>query len=296
MFDSRTEAWEAVGLAAEIRRREVRRARAQAAVLLPLFASVIVAYSQRKHIFAPSADTPVRIAAVLAVVILGWAVARDVGRAAAPTFFRHLDPPTAGTVGFLIRLATIAVTLLVALSIAQVSPSTVLAGSAFTAVILALAAQQTLGNLFAGVVLVSARPFRVGERLRLQAGGLAGEVEGVVSSLGLLYTTLARGEDRVMVPNSVVLGAAVAPRREPDGVDVSVRLGPDMRPTQVQAILDERITTPTRDAATVLIEEIDGDDLVVRIRATPENPVDGARLADEVVEALSIHARAQRHE
>lgn len=49
-------------------------------------------------------------------------------------------------------------------------------------------------------------------------------------------------------------------------------------------------------AATVLIEEIDGDDLVVRIRATPENPVDGARLADEVVEALSGHTRTQKQE
>jgi small conductance mechanosensitive channel len=138
--------------------------------------------------------------------------------------------------------------------------------------ILGLAAQQTLGNLFAGVVLVSARPFGVGERLRLQAGGLAGEAEGVVSSLGLLYTTLARRGGPSHVPNSVVLGAAVVPLREPDAVDVSVRLGHGMRPTQVQAILDERITTPTRAAATVLIEEIDGDNLVVRIRATPEIP------------------------
>ena len=59
--------------------------------------------------------------------------------------------------------------------------------------ILGLAAQQTLGNLFAGTVLLSARPFRVGERVRLQGGGLAGKLEGVVSSLGLLYTTFAAG-------------------------------------------------------------------------------------------------------
>jgi small-conductance mechanosensitive channel len=44
------------------------------------------------------------------------------------------------TVGFLIRLATIVLTLLVALQIAQVSPSALLAGSAFTAVIVGLAA------------------------------------------------------------------------------------------------------------------------------------------------------------
>ena len=56
--------------------------------------------------------------------------------------------------------------------------------------IVGLAAQQTLGNGFAGMVLLSARPFRVGERVRLQAGAVGGTVEGIVSSLGLLYTTL----------------------------------------------------------------------------------------------------------
>ena len=60
----------------------------------------------------------------------------------------------------------------------------------FTAVVFGLAAQQTLGNLIAGMVLLSARPFRVGERVRLQAGAVGGSVEGIVSSLGLLYTTL----------------------------------------------------------------------------------------------------------
>jgi small conductance mechanosensitive channel len=58
-------------------------------------------------------------------------------------------------------------------------------------VVFGLAAQQTLGHVIAGTVLLSARPFRVGDRVRLHAGGLAGQIEGVVSSLGLLYTTLA---------------------------------------------------------------------------------------------------------
>ena len=198
-----------------------------------------------------------------------------------------MDPSTAGTVGFVIRLATMAITLLAALRIAQVSPSTLLAGSAFTAVILGLAAQQTLGNLFAGMVLLSARPFRVGERVRLQAGNVGGSVEGIVSSLGLLYTTLARGEDRVLIPNSVVLAAAVVPIREPDPVDVKVRLRSGISMTQIQEILDDQVTTPTRTPASVLLEEIDGDDVVVRVRATPERAAEGAHLADQIVGALA---------
>jgi small-conductance mechanosensitive channel len=204
-----------------------------------------------------------------------------------------MDPATAGTVGFLIRLATMAITLLVALGVAGVSAGSLVAGSAFTAVVLGLAAQQTLGNLFAGLVLLTARPFRVGERVRLQAGAVGGSTEGVVSSLGLLYTTLARGEDRIMIPNNVVIAAAVVPLKEPDAINVRVRLGSGIRPTQVQAILDDQITTPTRSSATVLLEEIDGRDVVVRVQATPERATEGARLADEIIAALGTVTQEQ---
>jgi hypothetical protein len=53
---------------------------------------------------------------VIILVILGWAIARDIGRGLGPALFRRLDPATAGTVGFLIRLATIVLALIVALT------------------------------------------------------------------------------------------------------------------------------------------------------------------------------------
>jgi small-conductance mechanosensitive channel len=68
----------------------------------------------------------------------------------------------------------------------------------------------------------------VGERIRLQGGGLAGSVEGVVASLGLKYTTLAAGADAIMVPNSVVLSVAVVPLRQPPDVDVRARLATEV--------------------------------------------------------------------
>jgi small-conductance mechanosensitive channel len=291
MFETRSDAWEKVGLAVEANQRQIRKARRQAIVLVPLFVAVIVLHDNYQHWFHVSRHshtaTAATVGTVVALLAIGWAVARDVGRAAAPTFFRRMDPATAGTVGFIIRLITVAITLVWALYIAGVSASSLIAGSAFTAVILGLAAQQTLGNVFAGMVLLSARPFRVGERVRLQAGAVGGFIEGVVSSLGLLYTTLARGEDRIMVPNNVVLSAAVVPLREPDAVDVRVRLGAGVRPSQVQAILDDQVATPTRRQPTVLLEEIDGEDVVVRVKATPERADQGARLADEIIAALA---------
>jgi small-conductance mechanosensitive channel len=293
MFETRSEAWERVGLAVGVSQRAVRKARRQALVLIPLFVAVIVVHDNYQSWFnvskqsETSLHTPVTAATVVVLLALGWALARDVGRAAGPTFFRRMDPATAGTVGFIIRLITVGITLVWALYIAGVSAGSLIAGSAFTAVILGLAAQQTLGNVFAGMVLLSARPFRVGERVRLQAGGVGGYIEGIVSSLGLLYTTFARGDDRIMVPNNVVLAAAVVPLREPDSVDVRVRLNAGIRPGRVQAILNDAITVPTRSEPRVLLEEIDGDQVVVRVQATPERSVDGPKLADELIAALA---------
>jgi small conductance mechanosensitive channel len=287
MFETRSQAWEKVGLAKQVSQETVRRARTEAVLLLGALVAVLIVYSNRKTLFGAGLDTPVHIATAVALVVIGWALARDIGRAAAPTFFRRMDPATSGTVGFLIRLLTLLITALAALRIVGIQPQTLAVGGAFTAVVFGLAAQQTLGNLIAGMVLLSARPFRVGERVRLQAGPLGGTSEGVVSSLGLLYTTLARGADRIMIPNSVVLSSAVVPLREPEPVDVKVRLSAGIRASQVQQLLDDGISTPTRAKPRVLLQEIDGDEVVVRIQATPESADDGAQLADEIIATMA---------
>jgi small-conductance mechanosensitive channel len=189
-------------------------------------------------------------------------------------------------VGFVIRLATLGITLLLALSVANFSPGTLVAGSAFTAVVLGLAAQQTLGNLFAGLVLLSTRPFRVGERVKLVGGALAGSVEGTVSSLGLFYTNLVSGADRIMVPNSMLLNVAVVPLREPERVELRARFSADTTPRDVQELLARSLDTPTRYAPHIELEELDHSELVVRIEVTPMRPSDGSKLASEVLAAV----------
>ena len=217
MFETRSQSWREVGLAHQVSPGAVRRARVEALLLVGLFVAVVVLYDNRKSLFDEATlkdiETPLAVVVVVALLVLGWALARDVGRGMGPALFRRMEPATAGTVGFLIRLLTATVALLVALGVAGVNPATLLLGGAFTAVILGLAAQQTLGNVIAGTVLLSAGPFRVGDRVRLQGGQIAGQVEGVVGSLGLLYTTFATDEGSVLVPNSVVLNVAIITRR-----------------------------------------------------------------------------------
>ena len=273
LFDTQSHSWREAGLARQLSVRAVKRARIQAIVMVPVLIGILVVYGYRDRLFGSAYETPVQIATTVVLIVLGWQIARDVGRALGPTLFRRLDPGTAGTVGFLIRLAFVGLAIIVALRVAGLDPRTLAVGGAFTAVIVGLAAQQTLGNLIAGTVLLSARPFRVGERVRLQGGGIAGQIEGIVSSLGLLYTTFAQGDDHVMVPNSVVLNVAIVPLREPDGVDLRARLPADVTPLEVQQLLDSAIETPVRSQPRITLEELDGDEVVVRISATPERAV-----------------------
>jgi small-conductance mechanosensitive channel len=307
MFETRSQEWREVGLLRQLDKRAAKRARVEALVLVALFVGVVVLYDNRvsllpstertshghhEKILEQSLEAPVTIVAVIALVILGWAIARDLGRGLGPPLFRRLDPATAGTVGFLVRLATIVVALIVALRVVGVEARTLALGGAFTAVILGLAAQPTLGNLFAGTVLLSARPFRVGERVRLQGGPLAGQLEGTVSSLGLLYTTFATGEDSIMVPNSVVLNVAVLPLREPEGVNLRARLRAGMTPGDLQEILERSLQTPLRDSPRITLEELDGDEVVVRISAIPRVAAQGRQLASELLDVVSAQTRS----
>jgi len=292
MFRTKSYSWQQAGLAAQLRQeaaQQAKRARRELLILAPLFAGVVVLYAYRDDIKGYSIH--IRIAAVILLLILGWAIARALGRAIGPLLCRRMDAATAGTVGFLIRLTAGIAVLLFALSIAGLKPETLLAASAFTAVIVGLASQQTLGNVFAGVVLLSARPFRVGDRIRLQAGPLAGQVEGTVASLGLLFTDLARGEDTIMIPNTVVLSSAIVPLREPDAVDLLARLGPGVKPSEVQRLLNDRVSVETRSAPHIALEEVDADEVVVRVTATPARPSDGPKLADEILATIAAVTR-----
>ena len=282
MFETRTHRWHEAGLGEEI--SDAPRGRTWPRLLLfaLLIAAVLFAFNHRQDI-APGYGTEARILTAILLFALGWGFASALGRTVVPFILRRMDPATAGTLAFAIRLIAILLVGLIALGIAGVKPQTLAVGGAATAIVLGLAAQQTLGNVFAGVVLQSTRPFRVGERVRLTGGPMAGSVEGTVSTLGLFYTTILKGQDRMMIPNNLLLLLAVEPLREPDAIDLRARFDSHLSPATVQDMLRQAITVPTLRPPRIELEEVDRDEVVLRISATPVNPADGARLAEQVV-------------
>jgi small-conductance mechanosensitive channel len=120
-------------------------------------------------------------------------------------------PAHAAIVRYAILIVGAFTTLLITLVLFGVDVSQLVLGGALTTVFVSIAAQQALGNVFAGLVLVFARPFKVGDAIRLRAGALGGTLDGVVTDIGITYVRFATDGSMMSVPNSQVLNAVVGP-------------------------------------------------------------------------------------
>ena len=59
-----------------------------------------------------------------------------------------------------------------------------------------------------------------------------------------------------------------------------------MKPSELQRYLESNVKTPTRTQPEIHVEEVDDENVVMRIAATPEMDRDGPRLADEILAAV----------
>ena len=53
MFETRSDAWEAVGLSVDYSAKAVKRAQREAVLLIPLFIAIVVLYDHRRSLFGP---------------------------------------------------------------------------------------------------------------------------------------------------------------------------------------------------------------------------------------------------
>src|SRR5437764_1773930 len=73
-------------------RENAARARREALIVTLFVIGVYLVYRYRETLFG--LDDPIRFACALALVGLGWWLARDVGRAVRPALFRRMEAPT----------------------------------------------------------------------------------------------------------------------------------------------------------------------------------------------------------
>ena len=206
-----------IDLSAQVERvkRRTRPWTSIIALVLAIASAVISGAAHHKsHTVVSLSDQTYRIVAACAAVaflafgsMATYGLARQAGQLLEP----RVGVAYSGIVRYAILIIGAFTTLVVTLRLFGVPVSQLVVGGALTTIVVSIAAQQALGNVFAGLVLMLARPFKVGDAIRLRAGALGGPLDGTVTDIGITYVRVDTGHGVVSVPNSQVLNAVVGP-------------------------------------------------------------------------------------
>jgi small-conductance mechanosensitive channel len=142
-----------------------------------------------------------------------------------------------------------------------------LASSALLGIVLGFAAQRTLGNFVAGILIALAQPVRIGDRVEYEGA------PGVVEEIGLTYTFIrALDRRRIVVPNEklasdTIINASIRSAETFAEVSVPVPLTADLD-AALDALRED--VAGERDASVYLSALADRATVTVRAAASDE--------------------------
>lgn len=170
-----------------------------------------------------------------------------------------------------------------------------LATSGIIAIVLGLALQSTLSDLFSGVVLNFSRPYRPGDWISID-----GATDGRVIEINWRAThVLTAKRDLAIVPNSTIAKAKIVNASSPSGIHgmtVAVQLDANTPPASAvevlkQAILNTQLILAT-PAPLVAIKAISANSIDFEISFFVEELAHSSRAQNELFDRLSRHLAA----
>jgi small conductance mechanosensitive channel len=183
-----------------------------------------------------------RLLTALVILAIGLACSRWVSRWVAVLLGRReLEPPVRLLLTRVVWAACAAFFLVLALQNLGVELLPLIAGLSVAGAGVALATQGILSNMAAGLTIIFAKPFRVGEYI-----AIAG-VEGVVESITLFSTTLGHVDrSRVVVPNRKISGEILHNYGHIRQLDVNVGVAYDIDVEVPVAVIREVLRSNPR--------------------------------------------------
>jgi small-conductance mechanosensitive channel len=177
-----------------------------------------------------AAEVALSVTGAFVLLVAGVAATRSFAKAVRRAMEEQTGDARGAALGTVVTFVGYVTVLLSTLGAVNVDLQGLLLGGALTGVVVGIAAQQTLGNFFAGMVLLLVRPFTLGDHVVLRSSPLGGEYEGTVTDMSLFYVRMLTKRGPVVLPNAGVLAAAVGPGArssdpEPDGGDAGADSG-----------------------------------------------------------------------
>jgi small conductance mechanosensitive channel len=159
----------------------------------------------------------------------------------------------------------------------------ILASSAVIGIVVGFAAQRTIGNFIAGLLIAISQPIRLGDHV--ETGGLT----GVVEEIGLTYTFIRTPDnDRLVIPNEkiasdTIRNSSIRSRKKLAQVTVPVPLDRDL-----DAVIGLLREVAGADDAQVQVTDLD-DRAHLTLSVWAEDQPAAERLEGEL--RLKAHAR-----
>jgi small-conductance mechanosensitive channel len=162
-----------------------------------------------------------KVVKVLLIVSFSW-IAASVGAGLTQIYSRRFSIPSSSIFINITRILILILGVLIALQSVGISITPMLTALGVSGLAVALALQDTLSNLFAGIHLLMSGQIRVGDYVSLSSGE-----EGYVSDITWRNTTLRQmGNNLVVVPNSKLSSAIIINYSLPDPLlSVIVQVG-----------------------------------------------------------------------
>jgi small-conductance mechanosensitive channel len=127
------------------------------------------------------------------------------------------------------KIAIIAVSLMVLLSLWKINITPLLASAGIAGAVVAFAAKDTMSNIFGGISIFFDKPFKIGDYIILDQGE-----RGEVVSIGIRSTRIKTRDDiMITVPNSIIANSKIINESAPipkfrTRVPVSIAYGSDI--------------------------------------------------------------------
>ena len=155
----------------------------------------------------------------------------------------------------------------------------ILASSAVVGLVIGFAAQRTIGNFIAGLLIAFAQPLRLGDEVEI------GGVRGVVEEIGLTYTWVrTRANDHLVIPNEKLASETIfnsTARSTKAIAEVTVQ-------APATADLSAVVAALGQDAADVRVTDLRGGP-TISVRRWLEPGADVARAESDL--RIAVHER-----
>ena len=156
--------------------------------------------------------------------------------------------------------------------------TSVLASGAIAAAVIGFAAQQSLGNILAGVLLAVTQPIRIGDLISFE------DHSGVVEDIRLAHTYLRTGTDaRVVVPNGRLAQAVVRNDSivtSTVGVETELWLAHESDELRALDVIREAVP-----GATPVVKAVVPEGTVLAVSAPPATAVESAEQQSALLHA-----------